>query len=871
MIAASLLEAGHRVKVIPYDVWDGVEAVVERVLLSRSEVVGLAMQFQHGAPGFLALAERLRRAGYLGHITCGGQYPTMTWRELLTHEPAIDSIVLHEGEHTVVELLRALRSGSVLHDVPGLALRGHDGLPLRTAPRPLCTDLDHLPFAHRYRAPSRHLGIPFLPISGSRGCWGSCSFCAITTYYRDAHDHGVTGRKLRWRSPENIADEMAQLWRSERTPVLFCFHDDTLLLPRPADSLARLRALRVALDERGVGPVGLVGKCRPDCVTEELAQAMRELGVIRMFVGIENGSQRGLDHLHRRTNTADLERALLAYEKAGIFVCYNLLLFEPDCTLDDLKENIAFIRCHAQVPVNFCRAEPYNGTPLHQQVKDAGLLIGNYLGWDYRIKNDRAELTFRIAAAAFRDRNYGLAGVANRTMGFGYITQLLRRFYDVSSGQARELLGRADALVRAVSLDTAELLEAAMHLAERADLSNHDRITRDAVMFGLRVTAQDRVWHNAIDNLTEELHVFASSHPLVRPTISLPEKARAAMGRLAFATAMIASSQACGGESESDEGAGGAPSGGASMVGDGGAPPYGGSTSTLLGDGGAPPAGGRATGGYIMSDMGGAPTVGGKATGGASVNGDGGTSPTGGRATGGHIVTGDGGAPPSGGRAFGGYVLTDAGGPPVIGGAVNKGGSNTGGTAVRGGNTTIVGDGGALPTGGRATGGYIMSDMGGAPTLGGKASTGGATTGGLSSSAMLEPNSSSGFERSATNPVDPPPPPIPPGVLARARLGVVEHWHDSGPKRLTRSEDLPLSDPPDIKLESKLVGKEIAVTLCGGGPSLSVRWQCEGKVMGKGRHVRWVPASPDDALRVAARSPNGIVFAMLRAKELEHA
>ena len=188
---------------------------------------------------------------------------------------------------------------------------------------------------------------------------------------------------MRLRSVESLAGEMAALYHAEGDTTLFCFHDETLLLPRPADSMARLTELRRKLDDMGVGQLGLIGKCRPDCVTPELAKELRRLGVVRMFVGVENGTQRGLDNLNRRTTLEQIEQALSAYEAAGIFVCYNLLLFEPDTTLEDVRGNVEFMRRRPHIPVNFCRAEPYHGTPLYERVKTRGTLLGSHLGWDY--------------------------------------------------------------------------------------------------------------------------------------------------------------------------------------------------------------------------------------------------------------------------------------------------------------------------------------------------------------------------------------------------------------------------------------------------------------------------------------------------------
>ena len=90
-----------------------------------------------------------------------------------------------------------------------------------------------------------------------------------------------------------------------------------------------------------------------------------------------------------------------------------------------------FIRDHADHPVNFCRAEPYFGTALHLDMVKAQHLGGSYLGYNYRIEDDRTELVYRICAAAFRERNFAPAGVANRYMGLGYAANVLTRFYDV--------------------------------------------------------------------------------------------------------------------------------------------------------------------------------------------------------------------------------------------------------------------------------------------------------------------------------------------------------------------------------------------------------------------------------------------------------
>ena len=866
MIAASLVGAGHQIQVLPFNELGELDAVADAVLRSRPKVVGLGIQFQHRSADFLRLAFELRQRGFLGHITCGGQYPTMAWEEVLDNDPAIDSVVLHEGERSIVELCAALNRRESLSVVHGLALRQPGAGPVRTEARPLCADLDALPFVYRYREPARHLGLAFRPVWGSRGCWGSCAFCAITTYYRDAHAHGG-GRKLRLRSVENLAEEMAALWHAEGDTTLFCFHDETLLLPRPADSLARLTELRRQLDALGVGQVGLIGKCRPDCVTPELAKELRRLGVVRMFVGVENGTQQGLDHLGRRTKLVQIEQALAAYEAAGIFVCYNLLLFEPDGALEDVRGNIDFMRRHAHIPVNFCRAEPYHGTPLYHRVKERGALMGSYLGWDYRIEDDRLELAFRIAAAAFRERNYDPEGVANRTMGLGYTSQLLRCFYNVNTVQGRHLLDRVEQLTRDISLDTAMFLEQAVNIAETCDLGDHDAITRETAMLGLRVAAHNRVSHAALDDIIADICAYVDEQPRVAQRISIPERARAVLERMTLAGCFAVSLQACGGSTD-DGNSGPATSGGAA-----------GSSGTSN------------TGGYIVSDP--LPSTGGRVgTGGGPANSVGGmvydmVPPTGGRTSGGFSATGGGTTnsvggmvydmvPPTGGRASGGLSAT--GGNPGTtgstkvssGGVYGDGGANSGGRTSPGGtsssgytvDTLPFPSGGAsaggthMGTGGQGSGGFIVDCVVRAGGMG-QVALG-------SMAAVVGPKAGDDAALACT--VDP----APPQCAATTLHGqaVVENWRDSGPRRFQRSADVALFDPPDICLQARTEARRVCVQVQSNEQNLTYRWETEGQIEGNGGRVYWIPANEDDALCVAARGHGGVAVAMLRARDL---
>jgi hypothetical protein len=723
----------------------------------------------------------------------------------------VDSVVLYEGEHTIAELLDAVASGRALDSVAGLALPDGQGGAYRTAPRALAANLDCLPLAHRYRQHSRQLGIPFIPVSGSRGCWAECSFCSISTVLRDGREHGAGGRRLRLRSPEDVGLEMAMLAQAVGGSAIFCFHDENLLLPRPSDSLARVAAIRRTLDEQGVGQSALVGKCRPDTVTKDLARELASLGVIRMYVGIENASPNGAVHLNRRTDVATMGATLDAFSEAGIFACYNLLVFEPESTLDDVAQNLAFMRGHASTPVNFCRAEPYLGTPMHRRLQAAGKLQGGFLGSDYRIQDDRAELLFRISASAFREHNFGSRGVANRYMSLGYSAKLLQTFYKDTTGQVASLMERAQEITRSITLDTAELLDHALDIAAHMELADHDGIARKTALLGLRVAASDRIWHAAMDALERDMaHVARGEVPAARKTVSRTAKVAQGAAVAGWLALWATGGSGCGG--------GCSPAdplppdrGGLDAKKDG---PLG-KDGPLVVDALPPDSGAR-------NDL---PVY-------DPLPPD--ASPLADAADG--IRTAD-SAPMDGGAGdrFDGAmekpIVVD---PPPMPSDARDVPADTRTYEVMD-PLPPPGDARDLPTDARDAGADVRDAGGNEPPF------------------MVDPvvDARVGLH-------------VPPEEGGPRTFATREHWANTAPVRMKRSQDLPLCLCPELCLAGQWQGGKIVARLSGVPGTFSVRWQAQGQVEGAGAEATWTPSSDEDQLDVVVRTHDGVAVTSLR-------
>ena len=462
-LASALEASGHTTAFTTFDRASDAAAVIAAAKREKPDVVGMSMTFQYRAKEFGALAGGLRDAGVRAHVTAGGHFPTFAFREVLEAFPAIDTVVRHEGERTLPELCDAIAHGADaerLASVRGLAFRGPGGAIVANAARPLIADLDSLPFPKRVGAPQLHLGIPAAFLVGTRGCFGNCTFCCIHAYLRAAG-----GPKYRARSPANVAEEMAQL-RRERGARMFVFHDDDFFTRDHERDLARITALRDELRKRGVRDIAIVVKARPDDVDERVFSVLEDIGLLRVYLGIEAGSTSGLRVLGRGVDLAENHRALSLLRERDVYTCFNMLAFDPESTIASLRETFGFLRRYADVPMNFCRTEIYVGTPLMTKLAREGRLIGDVFGWDYAIREPAAERAFRVFASAFHDRNFRCDGLMNATLGLGYHLHLARTFYPRALTSA--LRQRVDAITREVNLDCVTRMERILSFAESA-------------------------------------------------------------------------------------------------------------------------------------------------------------------------------------------------------------------------------------------------------------------------------------------------------------------------------------------------------------------------------------------------------------------
>lgn len=318
----------------------------------------------HGARLAAAVKERFPRV----LTVVGGVHATAVPERTLREHPQFDLVVRGEGEHTLLELVRARRDGTALEQIDGLAYRDGTGVRLTRARRP-APDLDAFPFPDRSLVDPRlyrrgHVSRGFsrtvtniAEVICSRGCPYRCIFCAS----RIAHGGGA-----RFRSPGNVIAELERLFAAGVRHVSFL--DDTFTLHREFlhPVCGFLRSARVTFDCLS----------RVSDLDDEKAALLAAGGCRKVSFGIESGSPRVLELLRKGITLRQAEEAFRAVRRAGIRTIEATFLVgaHPDETREDVRmTREAIFRLRPDLMGLFV-AIPFPGTELNRLLKQRGLL-----------------------------------------------------------------------------------------------------------------------------------------------------------------------------------------------------------------------------------------------------------------------------------------------------------------------------------------------------------------------------------------------------------------------------------------------------------------------------------------------------------------
>jgi radical SAM superfamily enzyme YgiQ (UPF0313 family) len=360
-LAAVLRKNGYEVDVIDCQALGYWYDDVEKELAKRKpNVVGITSTTLTYKPA-LRIAKIAKRVCPEAKTILGGCHVTFWDFEALRECPHADIIVRKEGEITLLEVMKCFDGGDSLRNVLGITYRDKEEI-IRNPDRPYIENLDKLPFPAHDLLPIERLrkaGTLIFPVITSRGCIFWCDFCTAVRMF---------GRKYRTRSPKNIADEL-ELLEKEFSAEEIAFCDDLFTLDQ-----TRVLKLCREIKERNLKIRWTCGT-RVDMVTKDLLRTMKEAGCTGVWFGVESGSQRLLNDMHKGISVDQTIKAFKWAREIGLRTLAQVIIGFPGEDRETAWETIRLVEKISPDEVGFYNvATPFPGTPLYDQVVKNGWL-----------------------------------------------------------------------------------------------------------------------------------------------------------------------------------------------------------------------------------------------------------------------------------------------------------------------------------------------------------------------------------------------------------------------------------------------------------------------------------------------------------------
>lgn len=382
--------------------------MIADIVNSGADLVGFTT-YDTQLPFLSFFIHDLRRAGLDAHITAGGLSASAACETLLAQVPALDSVVIGEGEASIVRLANHVIRKAGKAPIGGVCMRFGRGI-VRGAPGSVSEDLDDLAspalddFMDGDSAPLR-LPNECIPLVASRGCYGRCGFCCIHEFYRAGG-----GKAWRGRSPSLVVDEIS-CTAAATGGRRFTFVDENFMGP---GRLGRRHAAEIAAKLRGSRPgIEFNFACRANDVDRDTIETLKQAGLRSVTLGIESMSATVLRELGKGTSPQANHHALATLTDLEIFTEVTFIFFTPDSTLTDLERNLEFVdfvRRSSWIYFSgdrpFSEFLPFEGTVLTRKYRRDGLVNGDCLNCEARYRDSS------VGFIAARIREVPLADLA---------------------------------------------------------------------------------------------------------------------------------------------------------------------------------------------------------------------------------------------------------------------------------------------------------------------------------------------------------------------------------------------------------------------------------------------------------------------------
>jgi len=369
-IAAVLERAGIDVEIIDcYATPMPLAKLVEEIIRRGPDCLGISTTTSSFNEGYRVAAAVKDKAPQIFTLF-GGAHACTIGAPLLDSFPAIDALVIGEGENSTLELAQAGFKG--IGEIPGVAYRGADGKGVLSGVRELIQNLDDLPFPAYHKLPHfpQRYNLPLFSyptapntsIISSRGCPYSCSYC----------DRSVFSRGFRFNSPEYIVEHVAMLNRDFGIRHV-SFYDDLFTFDRK-----RVAEFCEIKERKGL-KVTYNCIARLEHVDSELLALLKRSGCWQVNFGIESGDPEIVKQHRKFLGLDEVGRKLQMVKDAGMRVKGLFMVGLPGEDETAIRRTIDYALSLPLDEVNVTKFTPFPGAPIYSTIREQGKFDEN---WD---------------------------------------------------------------------------------------------------------------------------------------------------------------------------------------------------------------------------------------------------------------------------------------------------------------------------------------------------------------------------------------------------------------------------------------------------------------------------------------------------------
>lgn len=235
-------------------------------------------------------------------------------------------------------------------------------------------DLDDQPFPARalmnnalYMRPDTKE--PMATIQTARGCPSACVFCLTPE---------ISGKRVRFRSPQNVLDEMLECYEVHNIKNFF-FKADTFTI----DPVWVKEMCELIINSKLYGNIQFTANSRVRPLAKETLELMKKAGCFLVAFGFESGSDEMLKIMRKGTTVAENKQAAKWCKEIGLpFWGYFVIGFP----WEDKKHILETKKLVMETDPDFIEvtiALPFYGTPMYETCKENNLLEKSVLGSDF--------------------------------------------------------------------------------------------------------------------------------------------------------------------------------------------------------------------------------------------------------------------------------------------------------------------------------------------------------------------------------------------------------------------------------------------------------------------------------------------------------